>query len=58
MVNESEQPKPFYSNEFQEWADFVLQRDFNMRREDITQAVCRDMYLHLLSESLTSDVDT
>ena len=55
MVRESETPPPFYSQEFEEWADFVLLRDFHMEQKDITQSDCCDIFQHLIRESETSD---
>ena len=51
MVSESEPPAPFYSEQFKEWADYVMMRDFHMNQVDITQSNCRDVYLHLLEEA-------
>ena len=58
MINESEAPGMFYSNEFKEWADYVIQEDFNMDQDCITLRNCRDLYLHLLSISQSSDSDS
>ena len=58
MVRESEPPQPFYSEEFKEWADFVLLRDFNMEQDDITQTNCCNVFRHLVRESETSDEES
>ena len=49
MFTESESPSPFYSEEFKEWADYVIHHELNMTQEDITQTSCRNVYLHLIS---------
>ena len=51
MVGESEPPASFYLEQFKEWADYVMMRDFHMNQVDITQSNCRDVYLHLLEEA-------
>ena len=47
MVSESQSSPPFYSNEFKEWADFILREELGMTQEDITQTSCRGVYLYL-----------
>ena len=49
MVSESDSPPPFYSEEFKEWADFILQEELEMTQEDITQGSCRGVYLYLIN---------
>lgn len=51
MVSESEPPASFYSDEFKEWADYVIMRDFYINQAGITHSNCRDVYLHLLGEA-------
>ena len=48
MLRESEPLEPFYSAEFQELADYVLQ---HMDHESITQLTCRDVFLYLISQT-------
>ena len=51
MLNESQLSAPFYSDEFKEWANYVIMRDFNINQVDITQDNCCDVYLHLIDEA-------
>ena len=51
MVSESEPPASFYSDEFKEWADYVIMREFHINQAGITHSNCRDVYLHLLGEA-------
>lgn len=47
MANESEAPKEFYSTEFKDWADAVLE-EINITQADITPHCCKQVYLHLV----------
>lgn len=47
MATESEQPGEFYSTEFKNWADKVLD-EININQDDITSHNCKQVYLHLV----------
>lgn len=51
MLNESEKPASFYSDQFKEWADYIILRDRHITQEQITQTNFRDIYLHLVEEA-------
>lgn len=44
MMNESDTPDPFWTEEFQAWADDVLLTDFNITQD---ASEVRDLYIHL-----------
>ena len=49
FLDESVEPQPFYSDEFKEWADDILEEDFDLIQEQITSLICKELYLYLVS---------
>ena len=48
MINESESPGKFFSDEFKDWSDAVLD-EIGLTQEDITPQCCKDIYLYLVN---------
>ena len=40
---------PFYTHEFQTWADDILSEDFELTQADISPLHCKELYLYLIS---------
>lgn len=49
MLVESEDPEPFYTDNFKEWADENIQQEFGFTQEAITFTNCIDVYMYLVS---------
>ena len=49
-INESQDTPPFYTQEFQQWADELLETNFNIKQIDITPTLCKDIYIYLSSQ--------
>ena len=49
FLDESVEPQPFYPDEFKEWADDILEEDFDLIQEQITSLICKELYLYLVS---------
>lgn len=49
FLDETVEPQPFYPDEFKEWADDILEDDFNLTQEQIISLIYKELYLYLVS---------
>lgn len=42
FLDETAEPKPFYPDNFKEWADNILEEDFDLTQQQITSLMCEE----------------